>query len=109
MKLLLATIVAVLFSVNAFAQEGFKLVSSKSLSLNETQLQAAEKKATAGKKESTNISFSQADIRLVIVTGPEDDMLSYRILGVRNPTLIIPTGATLRILFVNQDSDMRHD
>jgi rusticyanin len=109
MKLLLATIVAVLFTVSIFAKGGFTLVSSKSLTLNETQLQAAEKEATAGKKEGTNISFSQTDIRLVIVTGPEDDMLSYRILGVRNPTLVIPTGATLRILFVNQDSDMRHD
>jgi plastocyanin len=27
----------------------------------------------------------------------------------RNPTLIVPSGATLKILFVNMDIDMRHD
>ena len=36
-------------------------------------------------------------------------MLSYRIQGVRNPNLVVPAGATLRILFVNVDVDMRHD
>lgn len=109
MKLLLATALAGLFSINAFAHQPFTLVSSKKLTVDKTQLLAADKEATAGKKDGTTISFAQADIRLVIVTGPEDDMLSYRILGIRNPTLVIPSGATLSILIVNQDSDMRHD
>src|SRR5215216_5537665 len=36
-------------------------------------------------------------------------MLSYRIQGVRNPNLVIPSGATIRVLFINIDSDMLHD
>lgn len=36
-------------------------------------------------------------------------MLSYRIQGVRNPNLVVPSGATIKILFVNTDVDMRHD
>ncbi len=36
-------------------------------------------------------------------------MLSYRIQGVRSPNLVVPSGSTLRILFVNSDVDMRHD
>ena len=27
----------------------------------------------------------------------------------RNPTLVVPDGVTMRILFVNTDTDMRHD
>ena len=37
-------------------------------------------------------------------------MLSYRIQGLRNPTLeAVPAGAKLKILFVNMDDDMKHD
>ena len=36
-------------------------------------------------------------------------MLSYRIGGLRNPTLIVPRGATIKMLFVNTDDDMFHN
>src|SRR5262249_27665938 len=29
--------------------------------------------------------------------------------GMRNPTLVVPAGTTLKILFVNVDDDMNHD
>src|ERR1700755_857632 len=62
-----------------------------------------------GKKEGANLVFTQTEIRLVATTGPEDDMLSYRIQGMRNPTLVVPANATLKIFFVNTDADMLHD
>ena len=36
-------------------------------------------------------------------------MLSYRIAGLRNPTLVVPAGATLKALFLNTDDDMTHN
>ena len=98
-----------LFSTHIFAHEAFTLVSGEKKTVKETELTELEKNQTQGKKENSNLSFTEKEIRLVVTTGPENDMLSYRIQGVRNPNLIIPTGATLKILFVNVDYDMRHD
>ncbi len=72
-------------------------------------LSAIEKGQTVGKKDKTALTFTEKEIRLVVITGPEDDMLSYRIQGMRNPTLVVPTGATLNVLFINVDGDMKHD
>lgn len=108
-KLILLTAFAVLFSVNAFGHTAFTLVSSKTKTVKNADLAAIEKDQTAGKKEGVNLTFTEKEIRLVVITGPEDDMLSYRIQGVRNPNLVVPTGATLSILFINIDTDMRHD
>jgi plastocyanin len=97
------------FAVSAFAHEAFKLVSAKRKIITEADVLALEKERTAAAAEGTTLTFTQNDIRLLIVTGPEDDMLSYRVLGIRNPTLVVQPGATLRILFVNRDGDMLHD
>lgn len=98
-----------ILNVSAFAHEPFTLVSSEKKTINFEDLLKIEKERTIGKKDGTTLSFTEKEIRIVIRTGPEDDMLSYRILGMRNPTLVVPSGATLRILFVNSDTDMRHD
>lgn len=108
-RILLFIFAAAAFSVTAHAHTAFTLVSSERKTIKEAELVELEKTRTAGKQEGTNLVFSQKDIRLVVITGPEDDMLSYRIQGIRNPNLVIPSGATLRILFVNIDADMRHD
>lgn len=100
---------AFFFSANAFAHEAFTLVSSERKIVKESDLDGLKKSQTAGKIEKNNLTYTEKEIRLVVVTGPEDDMLSYRIQGVRNPNLIVPAGATLKILFVNADVDMRHD
>lgn len=97
------------FSTDAFAHEPFQLVSSERKTIRESELSGLEKSQTIGKKDKNNLTYTEKEIRLVVTTGPEDDMLSYRIQGVRNPNVIIPSGATLRILFVNSDVDMRHD
>lgn len=108
-RLLLLIVLAFAFSLNAFAHQAFTLVSSEKKVVTLDDLVRFEKERTIGKKSATDLTFTEKEIRLVIITGPEEDMLSYRILGMRNPTLVVPSGATLRILFVNRDSDMRHD
>ncbi len=100
---------ALLLSVNAFAHQAFTLVSSEKKIIKETDLAKLEKDQTVGKREKANLTLTGKEIRLVAVTGPEDDMLLYRIQGVRNPNLIVPPDAILKILFVNVDGDMRHD
>src|SRR5688572_327534 len=108
-KLLVLVLFALALSVEAFAHQPFTLVSSEKKTVTHTQLASLETKQTVGKKDKTTLTFTEKDIRLVVITGPEDDMLSYRIQGVRNPTLAVPAGARMTILFVNVDVDMRHD
>jgi len=55
------------------------------------------------------LSFSSMRISLFVKTGPENDMLSYRIDGKRNPTLILKPNSILKITFLNEDDDMFHD
>ena len=106
--LLLITIAAALAS-SAFAHTAFTLVSSEKKTIKEADIATFEKSRTVGTVEGSNLRFTTNNIRLIVLTGPEDDMLSYRIQGVRNPNLVVPAGATLRILFINIDVDMRHD
>ncbi|HEX8637304.1 MAG TPA: hypothetical protein VF692_04530, partial [Pyrinomonadaceae bacterium] len=108
-KIFLLAIFALLLSVDVFAHQTFTLVSSERKTVKESDLANLEKDQTTGKKDKTNLSFTDKEIRLVVTTGPEDDMLSYRIQGVRNANLVVPNGATLKILFINSDADMRHD
>jgi hypothetical protein len=108
-KLAIGSILVLIFSVSAFAHTVFTLVSSEKKTIREADVAALEKGQTAGKKDKTTLTFTQNAVRLVVVTGPEDDMLSYRIQGMRNPTLVVPSGATLKVLFINADGDMRHD
>lgn len=108
-KLLLLAACSLLLSAPILAQQGFTLVASKKEAIKLDDLTKAEAARTIGKKENANLTFTEKDIRLVVLTGPEDDMLSFRIQGMRNPTLVVPTGARLTILFVNSDEDMRHD
>ncbi|MBS1797037.1 MAG: hypothetical protein JSS81_24635 [Acidobacteria bacterium] len=108
-KIILLMLCVGLLGGGVFAQDAFRLVSSAKKTLKLTELIELEKSRTPGRKDGQNLTFTEKDIRLVVKTGPEDDMLSYRIQGLRNPNLIVPAGATLRILFVNSDEDMKHD
>lgn len=108
-KLVLLVAFAALFGIDGFAHQAFTLVSSEKKTVKEADLAALEKAQTAGKNDKTTLTFSEKEVSIVVLTGPEDDMLSYRIQGMRNPTLVLPTGVRLTILFVNVDVDMRHD
>lgn len=95
-----------LFSRDAFAQPAFSLEISDRKTVKAEDLRQDE---TPGRTDKTSLHFSTPEIRLVAVTGPEDDMLSFRIQGMRNPTLVVPAGSTLKILFVNVDTHAPHD
>ena len=89
----------------------FQLVQKTARQMSADDLKKAETTITKGELSSDKgrLTFAQKEINLVARSGPEDDMLSFRIQGARNPTLAIPSGATLKILFVNTDDDMTHD
>ncbi|MEO6907400.1 MAG: hypothetical protein ABI210_05880, partial [Abditibacteriaceae bacterium] len=91
--------------------DAFQLGAKKDLQLISSDLKKAQGKNTEGKlsADKGTLTFDQKDISLVVTTGPEDDMLSFRIQGVRNPTLAVPSGAEIKVLLVNTDSDMVHD
>ncbi|MFN0280119.1 MAG: hypothetical protein ACKVRN_16200 [Pyrinomonadaceae bacterium] len=108
-QLLFLIVLALALSVQAFAHQAFTLVSSEKKTVKQADLATLEKGQTMGKKDKTTLTFTEKEIRLVMITGPEDDMLSYRIQGIRNATLVVPSGAKLKILFVNVDVDMKHD
>src|SRR5262245_18096681 len=108
-KLIMPVLAGLLFVVNAFGHQASTRVSSEMKAVKETDLSSLEKGQTTGQRSKQMLSFTESDIKLVVLTGPEDDMLSYRIQGVRNPTLVVPSGATLPVLFVNVDEDMKHD
>jgi rusticyanin len=93
-------------SVGAFVVTG-----ATTKTLTDAQLAAASKSATVGamSADKKTLTLRGKTVRLVVTTGPEDDMLSYRIGGVRNPTITVAPGTLLRILFVNTDEDMTHD
>ena len=89
----------------------FTLAVATSKTMTTTTLAAAQHAATLGQvsADKHTLTFRRKTIRLVAVCGPENDMLSYRIAGLRNPTLNVPGGATLQVLFVNTDDDMSHN
>jgi hypothetical protein len=89
----------------------FTLVSASPKTLTSAMIAVAEKSDTRGQifANKKALAFYQKVIRLVAVTGPDNDMLSSRIDGLRNPTLIVPRRAVLHVLFVNEDDDMFHN
>lgn len=89
----------------------FHFTAPVSKKLTSAQLEDAEKKSTVGvvDKAKNTLTFSGEAVSIVVRTGPDDDMLSYRIQGVRNPTIVVPEMTSLKVLFVNADEDMFHD
>jgi len=87
----------------------FALVSHEQKTLRASAVIAFSKQASAADATGDTLTFRRKTIRLVVTTGPEDDMLSYRIANRRNPTLVVPPSALLQVLFVNSDDDMSHD
>lgn len=108
-KIIFLSILAFAISAQAFAHQAFTLVSSEKKTIRSEDLLRFEKERTLGKKDGTTLTFTETEIRLVVTSGPEDDMLSYRIQGMRNPTIVVPPDAKIKILFVNMDGDMKHD
>lgn len=90
---------------------GVTLVRNQPETFTIPQAAAADKAAThaAVSADKKTLTFRQKMVHLVVRSGPSNDMLSYRIAGLRNPTLVVPAGATLQALFLNTDDDMTHN
>ena len=86
-------------------------VGAKPMTLSSAQASAAGKTAAPGNvsTDKKTLTFHGKLVRLVVRSGPANDMLSYRIDGLRNPTLVVPVGTTLKTLFINTDDDMTHN
>lgn len=93
------------------AASGFAAIFVRARSFAGASLAAAERSATRGavSADGKSLTFTGKAVRLVVETGPDNDMLSYRIAGLRNPTLVLPQGAVLKALFINRDGDMPHN
>ncbi|MFM8439676.1 MAG: hypothetical protein ACKN97_00140 [Acidobacteriota bacterium] len=91
------------------AHEPFELLSSEKRTLSQSEWLALQRLETRALVDGFTLTFTQKEISLVVITGPEDDMLSYRIQGIRNPTIVAPSDAKFTIWFVNTDIDMKHD
>lgn len=56
------------------------------------------------------VVFKGTDVRLDVVASPKGQKdETFRIAGLVNPTVVVPTGATVHVTFVNADADMHHD
>jgi len=108
-KLIATSVCALILSASAYAHTAFRLVSSEKKLVTASELGSLVKEQASGKIDGSNITYDGSQIRLVVTTGPEDDMLSYRIQGVRNPNIVIKSGSLLKLIFINVDADMRHD
>ena len=113
LKILAPSIMAItlLAAFSRQEREPFVMLKTHKLVIQKDTLAALEAvqhkvmESSSGKA----LVFPDSNIHLVIQTGPENDMLSYRIQELRNPMLILRAGATVHLLFVNVDDDMTHD
>ncbi len=98
-------------STQAAPSAGVTVVETQIKSLSVAQAAALDKTATPGavSADKKTLTFRQKTVRIVAHSGPANDMLSYRIDGLKNPTLVVPTGATVKALFINTDDDMTHN
>ncbi len=110
-RILASALLCLAPSMTLAAASQFTLIRSASKTLTPAALSAAEKTQTPGavSPDGKTLTFTQKTVRLVAETGPENDMLSYRIGGLRNPTLVFAADAAVTVLFVNTDDDMAHD
>jgi rusticyanin len=105
------SILAIAISAAATSSaDGFTVSGAKKMTVTASKLASAKKKATVGSigLDKKSLTFNGSSIQLVVETGPKTDMMSYRVQGLRNPSLMVKAGATLHILFVNTDDDMFH-
>jgi hypothetical protein len=89
----------------------FTVIAIKPQTLSTILVSAADRTVTTGavSADKKTIVFRQKVVKLVVHTGPYRDMLSYRVNGLRNPTIVVPRGAKLTVLFINNDGDMFHN
>lgn len=69
----------------------------------------AEVPAGAGVERAANrITFTGRTVALTVVASPTMPAESFRIAGLTDPTVVVPTGARVTIELINADGDMAH-
>lgn len=97
------------FTVQSAPVSGFKVLSSHTKMVTLSQVSHLKGSHATFNKVKNELAYSESAVKLVVLSGPSNDMLSYRIDGLRNPTLVFKPGAKVHILFINMDDDMKHD
>ncbi len=95
-----------------FAQpRQFNVKAGKQALMTAKEIASVEKRSSGASigADKNSVVVKGKNARIVVRTGPKSDMMSYRLMGIRNPTITVPAGAKLIILFVNVDDDMLHD
>ena len=87
----------------------FEISARQTKTFSEEDLSALQAKNKNKIVGDHTIIIDQNDQQMVVTTGPVEDMLSYRIQGLRNPTIAMKPGTRLHIVFMNTDDDMHHD
>jgi len=59
-------------------------------------------------KAANRITISSQTAALTVQTGPEENMMSFKIDGLFNPEIVLHRGARLTLTVVNVDDDMAH-
>ena len=103
------TALAATAAVGRSNSSDFRLISVKSETLTQRAMirARASVKGLIG-KDKRSVTFDARSVRLVVTTGPSNDMMSFRIRSLRNPTIFVRVSAKLHVLFVNTDGDMMH-
>ena len=113
LKILASSIVAItlLAAFSKQVREPFIMLKTHKLIIQKDTLAALEAVQPKVMESSSGkaLVLPDSNIHILIQTGPENDMLSYRMQELRNPMLIIREGAVVHLLFVNVDDDMTHD
>lgn len=97
--------------VQAVPAAGITAIGTQSKTFSVAAAAAADKTAAHGvvSPDKKTLTFNGKTVRIVAHSGPANDMLSYRIDGLKNPTLVVPAAATITALFINTDDDMVHN
>ncbi len=77
--------------------------------IRKTELSSLEAAQSKPMTSGNAIVLAHPTNSILVTTGTGDDNESYRIDGIRNPTIVIHAGASVKILFVNIDGDLPHD
>src|SRR5947199_7035665 len=100
-RIMIAIFIGLMCAASTFAHQAFTLVSSEKLTVTQAQLDELQKQASVGKVDGANLTISGTDLKLVFTAGPEDDMFSYRVQGMRNPNIVTQGDVRITVWFVN--------
>src|SRR5216683_2822199 len=93
-------------------QAGTKLAADSPGYLRAATVQALGTQIPSGAHENTRantITFSSKSVSFTAVAVPPGGPdMTFRIGGLVNPTLIVPSGATVKVRFINADPDEAH-